>query len=434
MAADQLKILSLSFNVAKTMPSQDEAMRNQWKSMLGLLGQEPLPDLYAISLQEVSVVPYVYESLIKGNDAWMSIITNLLYHRGYIQLRYIRVLGTVLAVFGHTKHLLRLRHLDTTYLRVRNLGQKAAVAIRVQLYGVHYAFMGCHLTAHEWNLEKRIEDYDYIIENLLFPGGDEFANMLYHDYIIIMGDLNFRLKSQSLDHDEIVTYVDKGDFKPLVEQDSLLWVQDEGRAFQEFSEAPITFLPTFKFKIGHQEHDRKRRPGYTDRILYRANTYNLEDVARLDLVADEYQSVPEVTASDHKPVICSFTSRIIPPEVANRKALPAYKPIVDFDHVQDWKKGLNDLFVTYQVISGEGHYITDYDWVALFKADFQSLEDFEAFIWSSQQRRSQVKHVVAFGEEINVVSPGKYCLLYIGAKNCILGQSNNFHIIADVVF
>lgn len=343
-------------------------------------------------------------------------------------------MGTVLAVFCHSKHLLRLRHIDTSYLRVRNLGQKAAVAIRIQLYGVHFAFVGCHLTAHEWNLEKRIQDYDYIVENLLFPGGDEFANVLYHDYIIVMGDLNFRLQSQSLDHDEIISYVDKGDYKPLVEQDSLIQIQKQGRAFQEFSEAPISFLPTFKFKIGNQEHDRKRRPGYTDRILYRANTYNLEDVAGLDLVPENYRSVPEVIVSDHKPVICSFTSRIIPLDVALRKSLPAYKPIVDFDHMGDWRKGLDDLIATYQVISGQGYYISDYDWIGLFRADFHSLEDYESFTWSSQNRRSQVKHVVAFGEEINVISPGKYCFLYIGAKNCVLGQSNNFQILADIVF
>ena len=105
-------------------------------------------------------------------------------------------------------------------------------------------------------------------------------NILYHDYIIWMGDLNFRLLQETLSHDEIVEEIDKENLKELQKKDQLKFVQNENSAFHELSESEIHFPPTFKHVIGSDDYDTKRRPAWTDRILYRVNTYNLEDVGK----------------------------------------------------------------------------------------------------------------------------------------------------------
>ncbi len=49
-----------------------------------------------------------------------------------------------------------------------------------------------------------------------------------------------------------------------------------GEAFSELSESAVTFPPSFKFVVGCDEFDPKRRPGWPDRVLHRCNAYNYE--------------------------------------------------------------------------------------------------------------------------------------------------------------
>lgn len=41
-----------------------------------------------------------------------------------------------------------------------------------------------------------------------------------------------------------------------------------GPTYTTFVEAPITFLPTYRFLKDKNEYDFRRTPSYTDRILY----------------------------------------------------------------------------------------------------------------------------------------------------------------------
>ena len=105
-------------------------------------------------------------------------------------------------------------------------------------------------------------------------------NILYHDYIIWMGDLNFRIMEGVFSHDEIVQAIKNKNLKPLQDKDQLNFVKSENSAFHELSESLIDFPPTFKHVIGSDDYDIKRRPAWTDRILFRVNTYNLEDLGK----------------------------------------------------------------------------------------------------------------------------------------------------------
>ena len=68
----------------------------------------------------------------------------------------------------------------------------------------------------------------------------------------------------------------------------------------DFFEGNIHFPPTYKFQDGTDNYDYNERvPGWTDRILYRAN--NLSDV-----ILCKYSSIFEAKTSDHKPVYAIF--------------------------------------------------------------------------------------------------------------------------------
>ena len=138
--------------------------------------------------------------------------------------------------------------------------------------------------------------------------------ILDHDLVIWAGDLNYRIDSE-LTIDEVHMLVSvsqkqlkrhaetaKKSLQRLQELDQL-WIarQAESVLLSMFDEAPLDFLPTYKFIAGTSEYDRrpekkKRAPAWCDRVLWRA--------ARPDQVTcTQYTSVTALIGSDHMPVV-----------------------------------------------------------------------------------------------------------------------------------
>ncbi len=76
--------------------------------------------------------------------------------------------------------------------------------------------------------------------------------------------------------------------------------KSQGLVFQNFTEAPLNFKPTYKFDIGSNVYDsgaKQRIPSWTDRILY-VDSPNIQCLA--------YNSDESLMTSDHRPVYASF--------------------------------------------------------------------------------------------------------------------------------
>src|SRR6187551_2244518 len=92
--------------------------------------------------------------------------------------------------------------------------------------------------------------------------------------------------------------INTGNLESLYENDQLNLQMVAGLAFPFYSEARITFPPTYKFDIGTDEYDsseKARIPAWTDRILRKGS--NLKQLA--------YNSAP-LRFSDHRPVYAVF--------------------------------------------------------------------------------------------------------------------------------
>jgi hypothetical protein len=184
-----------------------------------------------------------------------------------------------------------------------------------------------HLAAHVKNVDARNGDFKRIISELEAqapprflrpkrnpdgsPGDCDGSHLLNSmDHVFFAGDLNYRIdlprehverciidiKDNQLNdrHEEVDGLMNK-----LLRRDQLLQTIASGRAFSQFSEGKITFLPTFKFDKGTQNYDtshKQRVPAWTDRILFRSNKVKVL----------EYQSVPDALHSDHRPVFGTF--------------------------------------------------------------------------------------------------------------------------------
>lgn len=67
-----------------------------------------------------------------------------------------------------------------------------------------------------------------------------------------------------------------------------------------FKEAPISFPPTYKHRIGESIYNLSRTPSWTDRILYKPES----------VIVSNYTSILEPTISDHRPVVGEFIINI----------------------------------------------------------------------------------------------------------------------------
>ena len=73
---------------------------------------------------------------------------------------------------------------------------------RFQIQGVSFCILNSHLAAHTEFNEARIESYNKIMGEHLFSKASGTEMILYHDYVIWTGDLNFRLEDGVFSHSE----------------------------------------------------------------------------------------------------------------------------------------------------------------------------------------------------------------------------------------
>ena len=119
-----------------------------------------------------------------------------------------------------------------------------------------------------------------------------------YDLVIFSGDLNYRI---NMEIEECKKFLEMKDIESLLEKDQLYTsIRAKEIEMDDFYEGQIQFPPTYKFQDGTSEYDYNERvPGWTDRILYRAN--NLSDI-----ILCKYSAIFEAKTSDHKPVYAIF--------------------------------------------------------------------------------------------------------------------------------
>ncbi|KAK9718145.1 SKICH domain [Popillia japonica] len=137
----------------------------------------------------------------------------------------------------------------------------------------------------------------------------------------------------------------------------------KGDAFTELQEGDITFPPTFKFEVESSFYDCKRRPAWTDRILYKVNPNNYDNI-KLKIQQNSYKSHPEYSLSDHKPVTSDFSIKVFADYA---------EEVVQFKDIEFWWAE-EDNSVTYTITKEIAK--TKEDWIGVFKNNFISLDDY----------------------------------------------------------
>ncbi|XP_034475415.1 inositol polyphosphate 5-phosphatase K [Drosophila innubila] len=334
-----------------------------------------LPDIYAIGLQEVNAQPQQQVLGLFKEDPWTHKAKKLLRFYDYVAVKTEQMQGLLLTMFVRRPHVEHIKDMEAEFTRTGFggiWGNKGAVSVRFTLYGCGLSFVVAHLAAHDHQLDERIEDYKQILENHHYHV-KRYREIYDHDYVFWFGDLNFRLEGSDSATEVRDALRDDQMLDALIQRDQLFQVREKSQqAFQVMHERLPAFPPTFKFKEGTSEYDMKRRPAWTDRIMYAVQPLNRLPGLQLAIEQCSYKSHPAYNISDHKPVTSDFTIKLYP----NYRA-----PGVHFTPLSVWSIGdENTVEYRKQTEFEEG----PNDWIAIYATDYASLADYVAYEYVNQ--------------------------------------------------
>lgn len=265
---------------------------------------DQLPEIAAIGFQEiVELSPQqIMNSDPTRKQQWEVVVRNTLNKHAvaaggeqYVLLRSGQLVGAALCIFVKSSSLAKIKNVEGSVKKTGMsgmAGNKGAVGIRLDYANTPICFVTAHLAAGFANYEERNRDYLTIHHGLRFQRNRGIDD---HDAVMWFGDFNYRV---GLGRDRALDLVRSRNLEALYENDQLNLQMVAGLAFPYYSEARITFMPTYKFDVGRDDYDsseKQRIPAWTDRILRKGQ----------QLRQTEYNSAP-LRFSDHRPVYAHF--------------------------------------------------------------------------------------------------------------------------------
>ncbi|KAK2778590.1 hypothetical protein FQN53_001745 [Emmonsiellopsis sp. PD_33] len=385
----RLGVYVLTFNCARNAV-QSDVFASHLFDVLPKSGPQStdLPEVLVLSLQEVAPIAYAFlggsfldpyynalrraVDIASGDERYRSIVTK---NAGM----------TAIMVFVREDVAEKIARVETAEVGVgtQDMGNKGAAGARIgyQINGadedtIDMTFVAAHIAPNEWAVERRNQDWKSISQRLVFSKADkseiirsrhgeneedvpllqtELAEGGRHDglyspvsYLFTAGDFNYRTLSTRPGPKDHIKFPRPTDdvhsphhYSRLLENDQLSHELQQERTLQNFSEAPIRFLPTYKFSLrasrpvddsplGQWTWSKNRWPSWCDRILYRDASSSISTNSQR-IEVHGYDALPLFETSDHRAVALSASVPLIPVS-----APPVFAPPFEID--PDWKR------------------------------------------------------------------------------------------------
>ncbi|GAA6058232.1 hypothetical protein JCM3770_007425 [Rhodotorula araucariae] len=362
-----LKLGIFTWNVDGQHPALLEKTNSVNQELLGsfLVSLEG-PDLVLFNFQELvnlSDLTLAARTLLfasKTHDVtrryhhWLRVLTKAV--RQYLGDEYKlvrdeKLVGLYTVLFARDNVRSRIRDLAAHRIKTgfnEVYGNKGSILLRLVLDDSSFCFINSHLAAGIGHPVERERDLIEILDaRPVFPcpgeathrayvGGGDGTQVSDAEMVFFIGDLNFRV---DLPREEVLSVLaspTQDSILKLLPHDELTQLRHTSPSFRlrSFTEAPITFPPTYKYDHHSTEYDtsdKRRTPSWCDRVLWRAE--------RAASVACESYGRFEADISDHRPVAASFTVQVRRADSVRTEE--AYRSAV-----HDWAKVAEGLLET----------------------------------------------------------------------------------------
>ncbi|KAM4844139.1 inositol polyphosphate 5-phosphatase K [Thomomys bottae] len=419
----KLCIHVVTWNVASAAPPQDLS------DLLLLNNQNLNLDMYIIGLQEMNSGIISLLSDTAFEDPWSSFFMDVLSPLNFIKISHVRMQGLLLLLFAKYQHLPYIQILSTKSTPTGLYGywgNKGGVNICLKLYGYYVSIINCHLPPHLYNNDQRLEHFDRILETQNFEGS-AIPNVLDHDLILWFGDMNFRIEDFGLHF--VRESITNKNFSELWEKDQLRIARRGDPLLREFQEGPLLFPPTYKFDKKSNNYDtseKKRKPAWTDRILWRLKRQSHTKPLNPCLPAPyfflslkSYISYMMYSISDHKPVTGTFDLELNPLMSV---------PLITMMPESLWTME-NDMLISYT--SSPDFLSSCWDWIGLYKVGMRHIYDYVSYVWAGDNQVSLSDNLNQVYININDIpkTENEFLLCYFSnSLNSVVGISKPFKI------
>ncbi|XP_074592114.1 type IV inositol polyphosphate 5-phosphatase 9-like [Curcuma longa] len=192
------------------------------------------------------------------------------------------------------------------------LKNKGSVSVRFDLREASFCFVCCHLSSGEKEGDQKLRNLNvtHILSKTCFAANNNSSNnspkkILDHNYIVLFGDLNYRI---SLADVKMRQLVDQEEWKTLLGNDQLNFELSPRGIFEGWSEGPINFPPTYKYKPNSDEYygyiydksrgEKRRAPAWCDRILWIGKGLKQLCYERCESKLSDHRSVRAIFVAD----------------------------------------------------------------------------------------------------------------------------------------
>lgn len=360
-----LELYLLTFNCARNLVNPHVLAPHLFNA---LPRGKPLPDVIALSLQEVAPIAYAFlgGSLL---TPYLDRIAHTLdaaveYREAEVEVLYQVVVArnvglTALMVFAKPDVAKRIRWTHTAGVGVGlwEMGNKGAVGIRLGLLSyedsqeeMELTFVSAHLAPFEECVVRRNQDWENIVRHLVFSDDGRPAMIMGQDheqdvaepllsnpaketpspgglfksgnYIFFAGDLNYRTSNKSPGPSDYLSFPqpDAADspqhFLTWLQRDQLSQEIKAKRTFHGLEELPIFFPPTYKYSHISAGKPAEQVIGLDgtepEQWAWSSRRYpswcdRILFIPSDGLQAHIYTSLPVLPTSDHRPVALSVT-------------------------------------------------------------------------------------------------------------------------------
>uniref|UniRef100_A0A8C7G089 phosphatidylinositol-3,4,5-trisphosphate 5-phosphatase n=1 Tax=Oncorhynchus kisutch TaxID=8019 RepID=A0A8C7G089_ONCKI len=243
-----------------------------------------------------------------------------------------------IAVLVKPEHENRISHVGVSSVKTgiaNTLGNKGAVGVSFMFNGTSFGFVNCHLTSGNEKIARRNQNYLDILR-LLSLGDKQLSSFdisLRFTHLFWLGDLNYRL---DMDIQEILNYINRKEFDPLLKVDQLNLEREKNKVFLRFAEEEISYPPTYRYERGSRDTYvwqkqkatgmRTNVPSWCDRILWKS-------YPETHIVCNSYGCTDDMVTSDHSPVFGTFEVGVTS-QFVSKKGTSSEQAYIEFENIE----------------------------------------------------------------------------------------------------